>query len=169
MQPSRTMVEGKLGIQIIFANKRREPVALLRRLASSGPDQRQLVRAAPIGSPIWGVIVKKLAVWGLISMPRALKGATDAHIHADRQLFALAIQGGVAFAQQNKQKEATIVSGMSIEIDSEGKAVIITPRSKSGVLKPLAITISGAKHLVDALVVMITQAEDAASKQQNKP
>ena len=31
-------------------------------------------------------------------------------------LFALLIQGGVAFAQQ-KQKEATIVSGMTIEID----------------------------------------------------
>jgi hypothetical protein len=84
-------------------------------------------------------------------------------------LFALVIQGGVAFAQQNKQKEATIVSGMSIEIDSEGKAVIITPRSESGVLEPLAIPISGAKHLVDALVVMITQAEAAAAKQPNKP
>ena len=45
-------------------------------------------------------------------------------------MFALAIQGGVAFAQQNKQKEATIVSGMTVEIDSEGKAVIITPRSE---------------------------------------
>ena len=42
-------------------------------------------------------------------------------------MFALAIQGGVAFAQQNKQKEATIVSGMTVEIYSEGKAVIITP------------------------------------------
>ena len=31
-------------------------------------------------------------------------------------LFALVIQGGVAFAQ-DKQKEATIVSGISIEID----------------------------------------------------
>ena len=60
-------------------------------------------------------------------------------------LFALVIQGGVAFAQ-DKQKEATIVSGISIEIDSEGKAVIITPRSESGVLEPLAIPISGAKH-----------------------
>jgi len=38
-------------------------------------------------------------------------------------LFALVIQGGVAFAQQ-KQKEAMIVSGMTIEIDSKGKAVI---------------------------------------------
>jgi hypothetical protein len=84
-------------------------------------------------------------------------------------MFALVILGGVAFAQQDKQKEATIVSGMSIEIDSEGKGVIITPRSESGVLEPLAITISGAKHLVDALVVMITQAEAAAAKQPNKP
>jgi hypothetical protein len=84
-------------------------------------------------------------------------------------LFALVIQGGVAFAQQNKQKEATIVSGMSSEIDSEGKAIIITPRSESGVLEPLAITIDGAKHLVDALVVMITQAEADVAKQPNKP
>ena len=84
-------------------------------------------------------------------------------------LFALVIQAGVAFAQQNKQKEATIVSGMSIEIDSEGKAIIITPRSESGVLEPLAITIDGAKHLVDALVVMITQAEADVAKQPNKP
>jgi hypothetical protein len=84
-------------------------------------------------------------------------------------LFALVIQGGLAFAQQNKQKEATIVSGISIEIDSEGKAVIITPRSESGVLEPFAIPISGAKHLVDALVVLITEAEAAAAKQPNKP
>jgi hypothetical protein len=33
-------------------------------------------------------------------------------------MFALVILGGVAFAQQDKQKEATIVSGISIEIDS---------------------------------------------------
>jgi hypothetical protein len=83
-------------------------------------------------------------------------------------LFALVIQGGVAFAQQ-KQKEATIVSGMSIEIDLKGKAVIIAPRSQSRVLEPLAIPISGAKLLVDTLVVMITEAEAAAVKQPNKP
>ena len=47
--------------------------------------------------------------------------------------------------------------------------MIITPRSESGVLEPLAIPISGAKHLVDALVVAITQAEAAAAKQPNKP
>ena len=36
-------------------------------------------------------------------------------------LFALVSQGGVAFAQQNKQKEATIVTGMTAEIDLKGK------------------------------------------------
>jgi hypothetical protein len=60
-------------------------------------------------------------------------------------LFALVSQGEFAFAQQNKQKEATIVTGMSVDIDSKGKAVILTPRSQSGVLEPLAITISGAE------------------------
>ena len=83
-------------------------------------------------------------------------------------LFALVIQGGVAFAQQ-KQKEATIVSGMTIEIDSDGKAVIVAPRSESRVLEPLAIDVNGAKLLVDTLVVMIAEAEAIAAKQPNKP
>ena len=82
-------------------------------------------------------------------------------------MFALVIQDGVAFAHQ-KQKEATIVSGMSIEIDSKDKAVIIAPRSESRVLKPLAIPISGAKFLLDTLVVMIAGAEAVAAKQPNK-
>jgi hypothetical protein len=84
-------------------------------------------------------------------------------------LFALVSQGGVAFAQQNKQKEATIITGMTVEIDSKGKAVILTPRSQSGVLEPLAIPISGAKRLVDALVIKIAQAEAAAAKQPKQP
>jgi hypothetical protein len=83
-------------------------------------------------------------------------------------LFALVIQGGVAFAQQ-KQKEATIVSGMTIEIDSDGKAVIVAPRSESRALEPLAIDVNGAKLLVDTLVVMIAEAEAIAAKQPNKP
>jgi hypothetical protein len=84
-------------------------------------------------------------------------------------LFALVIQDGVAFAQQNKQKEATIVSGMTIEIDSDGKAVIVAPRSESRALEPLAIDVNGAKLLVDTLVVMIAEAEAIAAKQPNKP
>ena len=80
-------------------------------------------------------------------------------------LFALVSQGEVAFAQQNKQKEATIVSGMTVEIDSKGRAVIITPRSQSGVLEPLAIPISGAELLEKALKTKIAQAKAIAAKQ----
>ena len=80
-------------------------------------------------------------------------------------LFALVSQGGVAFAQQNKQKEATIISGMTVEIDSKGRAVIITPRSQSGVLEPLAIPISGAELLEKALKTKIAQAKAIAAKQ----
>jgi hypothetical protein len=84
-------------------------------------------------------------------------------------LFALVSQGGVAFAQQNKQKEATILTGMTVEIDSKGKAVIMTPRSQSGVLEPLAITISGANLLVKALQAKIAEAKAIAAKQPKQP
>ena len=84
-------------------------------------------------------------------------------------LFALVSQGEVAFAQQNKQKEATIVSGMSVEIDSKGKAVILTPRSQSGVLEPLAIPISGANLLVKTLQAKIAEAKAIAAKQPKQP
>ena len=80
-----------------------------------------------------------------------------AHTHTDSHLFALVSQGGVAFAQQNKQKEATIVTGMTAEIDFKGKAVILTPRTQSGVLEPLAIPISGANLLVKTLQAKIAE------------
>ena len=51
----------------------------------------------------------------------------------------------------------------------KGKAAIIAPRSETQVLEPLAVPISGAKLLVDTLVVMIAEAETVASKQSNKP
>jgi hypothetical protein len=80
-------------------------------------------------------------------------------------LFALLSQGSVALAQQNKQKAATILTGMTVEIDSKGKAVILTPRSQSGVLEPLAIPISGAELLEKALKTKIAQAKAVAAKQ----
>ena len=93
------------------------------------------------------------------------KTCLDAHT-LGVTLFALVIQDGLVFAHQ-KQKEATIVSG-SIEIDFKGKAAIIVPHSESQVLEPLAVPISGAKLLVDTLVVMIAEAEAVAAKQPNK-
>ena len=84
-------------------------------------------------------------------------------------LLALVSQGEVAFAQQNKQKEATIVTGMTVGIDSKGKAVILTPRSQSGVLEPLAIPISGATLLVKTLQAKIAEAKAIAAKQPKQP
>ena len=84
-------------------------------------------------------------------------------------MFALVSQGGVAFAQQNKQKEAIIVTGMTAEVDLKGKAVILTPRSQSGVLEPLAIPISGANLLVKTLQAKIAEAKAIAAKQPKQP
>ena len=84
-------------------------------------------------------------------------------------LLALVSQGEVAFAQQNKQKEATILTGMTAEIDSKGTAVILTPRSQSGVLEPLAIPISGANLLVKTLQAKIAEAKAIAAKQPKQP
>ena len=58
---------------------------------------------------------------------------------------------------------------MSVEIDFKGKAVILTPRSESGVLEPLAITISGANLLVKALQAKIAEAKAIAAKQPKQP
>jgi hypothetical protein len=70
-----------------------------------------------------------------------------------------------AIAGGQNQKVATILSGMSIEIDSKGKAVILKPRSQSGSLESLAIPISGAERLVEALKAKIAQAKATAAKQ----
>jgi hypothetical protein len=74
-----------------------------------------------------------------------------------------------AIAGGQDMEVATIVSGMIIQIDSKGKAVILTPRSQSGVLEPLAIPISGAKLLVRALKTKIAEAKATAAKQQKRP
>ena len=70
-----------------------------------------------------------------------------------------AIAGG-----QNRQV-ATLVSGMTIQVDSKGEAVILTPRSRSGALEALAIPISGANLLVKTLQTKIAEAKATAAKQ----
>ena len=76
---------------------------------------------------------------------------------------------GPAIAGGQNQHVATIVSGMGIEIDSKGKAVILTPRSQSGVLEPLAIPLSGADLLVATLKTKIAQAKAIVAKQPKQP
>jgi hypothetical protein len=70
-----------------------------------------------------------------------------------------------AVAGGQNMEVATVVSGMIIQVDSEGKAVILTPRSQSSVMEPLAIPISGAKLLVRALKRKIAEAKTTAAKQ----
>ena len=76
---------------------------------------------------------------------------------------------GPAIAGGQNQHVATIVSGMGIEIDFKGKAVILTPRSQSGVLEPLAIPLSGADLLVATLKTKIAQAKAIVAKQPKQP
>jgi hypothetical protein len=69
-----------------------------------------------------------------------------------------------AIAGGQNQHVATLVYGMTIEVDAKGEAVILTPRSRSGALEPLAIPISGANLLVKTLQTKIFEAKAIAAK-----
>jgi hypothetical protein len=58
---------------------------------------------------------------------------------------------------------------MTVQVDSKGKAVIITPRSQSGVLEKLAIPISGAEILAATLKTKIAEAKAIAAKKPKQP
>jgi hypothetical protein len=73
-----------------------------------------------------------------------------------------------AIAGGQNQKVATIVSGMTIQVDSKGEAVILTRRSRSGALEPLAIPMSGANFLVKTLQTKIAEAKATAAKQRKQ-
>jgi hypothetical protein len=74
-----------------------------------------------------------------------------------------------AIAGGQKQQVATLVYGMTIQVDSKGEAVILTPRSRSGaLLEPLAIPISGANLLVKTLQTKIAEAKATAAKQRKQ-
>jgi hypothetical protein len=53
---------------------------------------------------------------------------------------------------------------MTVQVDSKGEAVILGPRSRSGVLEPLAFPISGANLLVRTLQAKIAEAKAIAAK-----
>ena len=74
-----------------------------------------------------------------------------------------------AVAGGERQKVATLVHGMSVEIDSKGLAVVLTPRGRSGALESLAIPLSGAEPLVSVLQAKIAEAKANAAKQANPP
>lgn len=74
-----------------------------------------------------------------------------------------------AIAGGQRHKVATLVSGMGIEADPKGQAVILTPRSRSGPLEPLAIPLIGADPFVSVLQAKIEEARANAAKQSKPP
>ena len=74
-----------------------------------------------------------------------------------------------AVAGGERQKVATLVYGMSVEVDNKGLAIVLTPRSRSGPLESLAIPLSGADPLVSVLQAKIAEAKASAEKQGSPP
>ena len=74
-----------------------------------------------------------------------------------------------AVAGGERQKVATLVYGMGVEVDGKGLAVVLTPRGRSGPLESLAIPLSGAEPLVSVLQAKIAEAKANAAKQPNTP
>ena len=73
-----------------------------------------------------------------------------------------------AVAGGERQKVATLVYGMKVEVDNKGLAVVLSPRGRSGPLEPLAIPLAGAEPLVSVLQAKIAEAK-ASAAQQEKP
>jgi hypothetical protein len=74
-----------------------------------------------------------------------------------------------AVAGGQSQKVAALVYGMSVEVDTKGLAVILSPRGRTGPLEPLAIPLSGADPLVSLLQAKIAEAKANAAKQEKPP
>ena len=74
-----------------------------------------------------------------------------------------------AVAGGERQKVATLVYGMSVEVDTKGLAVVLSPRGRSGPLEPLAIPLTGADPLVALLQAKIAEARANAAKQAKPP
>jgi hypothetical protein len=74
-----------------------------------------------------------------------------------------------AVAGGQSQKVATLVYGMSVEVDTKGLALILRPRGRSGPLEALAIPVTGADPLVALLQAKIAEAKANAARQAKPP
>ena len=70
-----------------------------------------------------------------------------------------------AVAGGQKQQVATLVYGISVQADTKGQAIILSPRGRSGPLEPLAIPLLGAGAFVTLLQSKIDEAMAIAAKQ----
>lgn len=71
-----------------------------------------------------------------------------------------------ATAGGQSRQVATLAYGMNVQVDSNGLAVILTPRGKSGPLEPFAIPIAGAEVFVALMQSKIAEAKANAAKRQ---
>jgi hypothetical protein len=77
--------------------------------------------------------------------------------------------GKPATAGSQKLQVASLVYGMMIQADPEGRAVILTPRNKDGNMESLAIPVTGADELLETLRAKIAEAKAFAAKQAKQP
>jgi hypothetical protein len=88
------------------------------------------------------------------------------------QIEALKIAGGLskpATAGGHNKEVATLVYGMSIQIDSNGEAVILIPRGSVGALEALAIPATGAEQFLELLRAKIDEAKELVARRQSSP
>jgi hypothetical protein len=64
-----------------------------------------------------------------------------------------------AVAGAQKEQIVTVVQGISIQADAQGRAVILLPRGGAGPLTPLAIPIEGADRVLQLLQQKIAEAK----------
>lgn len=69
-----------------------------------------------------------------------------------------------AVAGGQQKNVATLVYGVSVEADTQGLALVLRPRSRTGPLEPLAIPLTGADPLVALLQAKIAEARQNAAK-----
>lgn len=76
-----------------------------------------------------------------------------------------------AVAGGQQKNVATLVYGMSVEADTQGLALVLRPRGRTGPLESLAIPLTGAEPLVALLQAKIAEARQnaAKAKPQEKP
>jgi hypothetical protein len=68
-----------------------------------------------------------------------------------------------------KLQVASLIYGMMIQADPQGRAVILTPRNKDGNMESLAIPVAGTDELLETLKAKIAEAKAFAAKQTTQP
>jgi hypothetical protein len=115
-----------------------------------------------------------VSLCGIASAQQGTKGAPAKATPIEKTRIEILLTDGTRVECEVPLSEAAkiaelsrpaIAGGQNQHVATIGKAVILTPRSQSGVLEPLAIPLSGADLLVATLKTKIAQAKAIAAKQ----